>query len=91
MEVEEWVKSNWSFPVALEREKDLEATVLLLVKRDGTIAKTRFLKRSSNSIFDESVARAIKRSDPLPPFPEGYKKSQDEIEITFNLKELESV
>ena len=42
-------------------------------------------------MFDESVMRAIERSDPLPPFPEGFLKSFEEIEINFNLRELETV
>ncbi len=90
MEVEFWIKSHWAYPVALQRSKDLEAVVVLMVKRDGSIVKTNFKKRSSDKIFDQSVSKAIERSDPLPPFPEGYVKSHDEIEITFNLKELEN-
>jgi colicin import membrane protein len=60
-----------------------------MVKRDGSILKTEIKKRSSDDMFDQSVIKAIERSDPLPPFPEGYRKSYDEIEINFNLKELE--
>jgi len=89
MEVESWIKSNWSYPVAVQSTKKLEATVLLKVKMDGTILKTWFKKRSSNSIFDQSVIKAIEKSDPLPPFPEGYRKSYEDFEISFNLKDLE--
>ena len=92
MAVEEQIKNNWSYPVALispKKLRDLEAIVLVKVKEDGTIMKSWFKDRSSNSIFDGSVLKAIERSDPLPPFPEGYRKSYDEIEIRFNLSELE--
>jgi colicin import membrane protein len=89
-EVEQWIKSNWSYPVALQGQEDLEAIVVVMVKRDGTIVKSHIEKRSENKIFDQSVIRAVERSDPLPPFPDGYRKSHDEIEITFNLKELEA-
>ena len=89
MEAEEWIKSNWSYPVALDSEKDLEAIVVLMVKRDGTILKNHFEKRSAKAIFDESVMKAIERSDPLPPFPEGYRKSHEEFIISFNLKDLQ--
>jgi outer membrane biosynthesis protein TonB len=51
---------------------------------------TRIVKHSGSPVFDESVTRAIKRSDPLPPMPESYPKSYEELEITFNLKELEA-
>ena len=89
MEVEERIKGNWSYPVALKSGKDLEAVVVVMVRRDGTILKSEMKKGSSDPIFDESVLRAVKRSDPLPPFPEGYRKSYDEIEIKFNLEDLE--
>ncbi|MGD9032827.1 MAG: TonB family protein [Desulfobacteraceae bacterium] len=88
-EVEDKIKSNWSYPVALQSREDLEAIVVVMVKGDGTILKTEMKKGSSDPIFDESVLRAVKRSDPLPPFPEGYRKSYDEIEIKFNLKDLQ--
>jgi len=90
--VEEQVKSNWSYPVALidpKKRKDLEAIVLVKVRDDGTILKSWFKQRSASSVFDGSVMKAIERSDPLPPFPEGYRKSSDEIEIRFDLSELE--
>jgi colicin import membrane protein len=90
VEVETKIKGNWSYPVALQIQKDLEAVVVLKVKSDGTILRSQLKKRSSNPVFDQSVLKAIERSDPLPPFPEGYRKSHDEIEITFNLKDLES-
>jgi len=90
MEVETWIKSHWAYPVAVQRPKSLEAVVVVMVKRDGSIIKTHFKRRSSDTIFDQSVSKAIERSDPLPPFPEGYLRSHEEIEITFNLKELEN-
>ena len=89
MEVESLIKSNWHYPAALESKKDLEAIVVLAVKSDGTILKTRFDKRSTDVLFDESVSKAIERSNPLPPFPEGYRKTDEELEISFNLKDLE--
>ncbi|MBW2031194.1 MAG: cell envelope integrity protein TolA [Deltaproteobacteria bacterium] len=90
MEVENRIKGNWSYPVALQGSKDLEAVVAVKVKRDGKILDIQFVKRSSNAIFDQSVAKAVERSNPLPPFPEGYLKSYDDIEIRFNLKDLEN-
>lgn len=90
MEVETRIKGNWSYPVALQDSRNLEAIVIVEVKENGTILKSRFIQRSSNAMFDESVLKAIERSDPLPPFPEGYGRSYDEIEIRFNLNDLEA-
>jgi colicin import membrane protein len=91
MEVETLIKSHWSYPVAVDHPQDLEAIVIVTVRRDGTILNTRFDKRSSNAIFDQSVEKAIERSDPLPPFPETHIEDKDEIEIHFNLSDLEEV
>jgi colicin import membrane protein len=88
--VEEWIKSNWSYPVALTNTaKNLETIVVLRVRSDGSIIESRITRNSSDPMFDRSVMRAIERSDPLPQFPEGYRKSQDDVEINFNLKDLE--
>jgi len=89
-EIENRIKSNWSYPVAIQGSRDLEAVIVVKVRRDGKIMETQFARRSSNPIFDQSVAKAVERSDPLPPFPEGYLKSYHEIEIRFNLKDLEN-
>jgi colicin import membrane protein len=89
IEVENRIKQNWSYPVAMGGRSDFEAIVVVKVKRDGKILDKQFKKRSSNAVFDQSVLKAIERSDPLPPFPEGYVRRHDEIEINFNLRELQ--
>lgn len=89
-EVEGLIKSNWHYPVAMENQRDVEAIVVLMVKSDGTIVRSRFDKRSQNVLFDESVLKAIERSNPLPPFPESYRRSHEEFEISFNLKDFEA-
>jgi len=88
MEVEQKIRSNWSYPVGMEARNDLEAVVVLMVRADGTIQKVRLEKKSLSPMFDQSVLRAVERSDPLPPFPETYKKSYEEIEINFNLSDV---
>ena len=92
LEVAERIKENWSYPVAISNPgegKAIEAVVVVTVKENGTITGFSVKKKSSSALFDASVLKAIERSDPLPPFPEGYRKSSDEIEIRFNLSEME--
>ena len=89
LEVENWIKNNWSYPVALLSRKDLEAVIVVKVRNSGAIMKSWLKKKSSNTIFDQSVIKAVERSDPLPPFPKGYLKTHEEFEINFNLRELE--
>jgi len=92
LQVEEWIKDNWAYPVALADPtsgKNLESVVLVKVQKNGRISKSTFKKRSGSIIFDQSVLKAIERSDPLPPFPNGYRKTSEEFEIRFDLKDLE--
>ncbi len=87
LDVYETIKRNWSYPA--QDDKGLAAIVELTVKNSGIILKTRMTQSSGNERFDKSVLKAIKLSDPLPVFPEGYRKTHEEIEINFNLSELE--
>lgn len=86
--VKSHIQDNWTYPPAMQNRKDLEVTVLLKVKEDGTILEKEFVKKSRDSIFDQSVLKAIERSNPIPSFPEGYEKSYEEFEINFTLKDL---
>lgn len=93
MEVAERIKQNWSYPVAISNPEEfqgIEAIVVVTVRENGVIVRSSVKKRSSNTLFDASVLKAIERSDPLPPFPDGYRKSSDDIEIRFNLSEMEN-
>ncbi len=91
IKIEDAIKNNWSYPVALiniENKKAPEAIIIVTVRNDGKILKAWFKKKSNNPLFDDSVLKAIERSDPLPEFPPGYLKSYDEVEINFSLKDL---
>ena len=91
-EVEDWIKRNWSYAVDLtspETQKDLKAVIVVKVRSNGTILKSWFKERSKSVIYNQSVLKAVERSDPLPPFPEGYRRTFDEFEINFDLSDLE--
>ncbi len=89
--VKEKIKGNWTYPMALggsENRQNLEAVVVVRAEKNGAIMKFWFMKKSSNAMFDQSVLRAIERSDPLPPFPGSFRKTFEELEINFNLRDL---
>ena len=88
-QVESKIKKHWAYPDALGSQKNMEAVVLLKVSKDGTVLNTRFVKRSKNSVFDESVIKAIEKAKSMPPLYEGFKGNYEELEINFNLKDLE--
>lgn len=92
LQIYDAIKRNWSYPVDLSSAEDhagLEAVVVMQVRRDGRILRVSLEKRSGNALFDQSVLKAIERSDPLPPFPDFYRESQDDIQVTFTLTDLE--
>jgi len=91
LRIETTIKENWSYPVALihaREKKPPEAVVLLTLRSDGKILHSEFKKKSWDPLFNDSVLKALERSDPLPKFPPGYRKSSDEVEIRFSLKDL---
>ena len=83
------VRGNWSYPEILaSKQSDLEAVVQVSVSREGRIRAFKLIKRSGNELFDQSVIRAVRLSEPFPPFPKGYLKSFDVVELRFTLAEL---
>ncbi|MEW6184573.1 MAG: TonB family protein [Thermodesulfobacteriota bacterium] len=82
------IKRNWVLPEGLLKRKDISAVVMILVGRNGRIEDTRFERKSGVEAFDQEVLRTLKKSDPLPPLPEGYPRRSHEIFLTFYSKEL---
>lgn len=76
------IKRQWALPSML-RSSHLEAVIILVVRRDGRILDTSFEKRSGNDAFDESALRAVRKANPLPPFPEIYSPGKVEIGVRF--------
>ncbi|MBI4772913.1 MAG: cell envelope integrity protein TolA [Deltaproteobacteria bacterium] len=82
------VRSNWSYPDIMSGGFGPEALVMVKVQRDGSIVGFRLVKPSGDQLFDQSVLRAVQHSNPFPPFPDGYVKSYEEIELRFSLADL---
>ena len=93
--VRDTIRQNWSYPVShagLEGKKDIEAIVELDVNADGTVLGYRFKEKSSDPLFDQSVLKAIERTESVPPIPEWYLRSRgiskDTFIVYFSLKEF---
>lgn len=65
--VERQVRQNWVYPNL--GDKEIEAIVTFIVKRDGSIAGMRLEKSSGNSFFDRTALSAVAKSTPLPTPP----------------------
>lgn len=81
------IRSKWALPDFL-KDKNLEAVLIVSVRRDGKILNVRFEKRSGSSLFDESAERAVMKADPLPPFPAIYSPPQEDIGVRFRPEDL---
>jgi len=81
------IRSQWALPDP-SKYKGMEAILVLAIRRDGKILDIRFQKRSGNALFDESAEKAVRKADPLPPFPAIYSPSQEEIGVRFRPEDL---
>ena len=82
------VKSNWILPQAL-RPKDIVETIIeVRILSNGMVERLNFEKRSGNRYVDDSAMKAVQKSIPFPPFPEGMMNNYIEIGIRFPSSEL---
>jgi len=82
------VKSNWILPQAL-RPKDIVETIIeVRILSNGAVERLNFEKRSGNRYVDDSAMKAVQKSIPFPPFPEGMMNNYIEIGIRFPSSEL---
>lgn len=87
--VRDHISRNWTYPAALDSVSDnLEAEVVVQVRSEGSIESYSLRRSSSIPLFDQSVLKAVERSDPLPPLPEGYGKKREVIILNFSLRDL---
>jgi TonB family protein len=79
------IKGAWTIPENLSKEVvDLEAILVVIIERDGTIRKWWFEKKSGHSAYDQTVVRAIMKADPLPPIPKDISENTMEIGLRFS-------
>lgn len=76
------VRSNWTLPPEW-RSPNVEAIIIITVRPDGLILESRFEKHSGLPLFDQSAARAVELSNPLPPLPQGLTGKSLEIGLVF--------
>lgn len=76
------VRQNWALPEFL-KSQHLETVLIVVVRRDGKVLDLRVEKGSGNALYDDSAKRAVRKADPLPPFPDVYTAPQEEIALRF--------
>jgi colicin import membrane protein len=82
------IKKNWFLPEGLLKKTDISADILVRIAQNGRIEETRFERKSGNETFDQEVVRTLKKSEPLPPLPEGYPRNSYDVVLTFHSRDL---
>lgn len=80
-DVWEKIQDAWRSP-NLSAMKNLVTVVSIRIRKDGKISDWTIEQRSGNRVYDESVARALRSIDTLPPIPPSL--NTDYLEIGFN-------
>ena len=83
------IENNWVFNEQLVGGRtDLVSVIVVKIMKNGEITDIWFEKKSGNSYFDDSVYKAVKKSNPLPPLPREYTQSYYELGLIFTPKGL---
>ena len=82
------IQEHWVLPDLQNWKANVEAIVIIRVRRDGAVVETTFKKKSDNVFFNQFVEKTLKLSAPLPPFPIGINQSEMEIGLKFRPGEV---
>jgi colicin import membrane protein len=74
------IKENWAWP---GQKGSLKALARFSIKDNGEITGLKIAEPSGDAAFDESILRALRKSSPLPPPPESYRKDFAQVEMNF--------
>lgn len=88
MAVNSQIQEHWVLPDLQNWKANVEAIVIIRVRRDGAVVETTFKKKSDNIFFNQFVEKTLKLSAPLPPFPIGINQSEMEIGLKFRPGEV---
>jgi len=79
------IKANWAW---VGQNTNLRVVVEFQIRENGNIIALKITQPSGDPSYDESVLRAVRKSSPLPPPPEGHREDFSEIKITFRPRDL---
>ena len=84
--IKQRVKEAW---IVTERKPGLSAVVRFGVGASGEVLDVELAESSGDLAFDQTVLRAVKKANPLPPPPEAYREEflTQKVEITFSGEE----
>ncbi|MDY0131457.1 MAG: TonB family protein [Desulforegulaceae bacterium] len=78
------VERQWALPNDFfNADGVLETSIVFTVLPDGKIQNIWFDRKSGNEYLDNSVYRAVKKAEPLPPHPEGLEEKSVMVGLRF--------
>jgi colicin import membrane protein len=84
LEIAYAVQKNWAFAEQLAGGgKQLVASIVFKVMPDGKIVDIFFTDRSGNTYLDDSAYKAIVKTSPVKPHPQGLNRSYIEMGLRF--------
>jgi TonB family protein len=70
------IEQNWAFSEQLvKKHNDLETHVAVRVLPNGNVENVWFQRKSGDTYLDDSAYRAVMKSNPFPPLPQGYSEA----------------
>jgi len=79
------IKKEWTLPENLPKGRTtIEATIVIVIDREGKVQKSWFERKSGNTLFDQRAMRAIKKAEPLPPIPKEFSDPTLEMGFRFH-------
>ena len=83
------IRRNWALSSQLiNYQTDFEVRIRVTIMRNGYIKSTIFEKKSGNKYYDESIRKAVKKSNPLPPLPNAFLGPFHTVGFNFRLSDL---
>lgn len=83
--VRDIIASRWNTADVTSRPNS-KAVITFIIERDGSLRNIELAEPSGSYTLDTSSKRAVLDANPLPPLPAGFRKSQAEMEIWFQLR-----
>ena len=75
------IKSNWEPP---KQETSKRVVVFYTIKKNGKLGSYKILTSSGNKELDKAAIKALKKSAPFEPLPEGFTKDHVDVQFTFD-------
>lgn len=84
LEIAYAVQKNWAFADQLAGGgRQMVASIVFKVMSDGKIVDIFFTDHSGNAYLDDSAYKAIVKTSPVKPFPDGLRRTYIEMGLRF--------